>query len=119
MLSALRTKLTFNNFRQLGAVKVIGYTYASIVTLGGIRGMVSGTGKFIDWHATRKPVTIGNDLYDPVVNTCRDSGIWGLYALQGGFGSAAIVATAPFSVPYLLKNVEEVDDKNDKISENT
>lgn len=109
MLSALKSKLTYNNIQKIGVVRGVGYTYVGIVTLGGIRGIISGTGKFEDWHCKREKVTIGSDLYDPVINTIRDSGVWGLYALQGGLGSAAIVATAPLSVPYLL-NMTKVDE---------
>jgi hypothetical protein len=70
--------------------------------MGGIRGTTSGYSKFNDWYINRQPVSIGSQMYDPIINTCRDSGMFGFYILQSGLGSALIVATAPISVPLLL-----------------
>jgi hypothetical protein len=82
--------------------KAVLYTYYGVVITGGIRGMGSGYSKFNDWYSTRQPVSINSKMYDPIINTCRDSGMFGFYTLQSGLGSALIVATAPISVPLLL-----------------
>lgn len=82
--------------------KILLYTYYGVVTVGAIRGTVGGYNKFDDWYSSRKQVSVGSQMYDPIINTCRDSGMFGFYTLQSGLGSAVIVATAPISIPLLL-----------------
>lgn len=107
MTSFIRNKLSLISNGVIGLsskpVKMILYPYAAIVGLSFLKGSGSGWGQYNKWRLTRSTVTIDSELYDPIVNNIRDAGYWGLNVLEGGFGSAIIVATAPFSVPLLLK----------------
>jgi hypothetical protein len=84
----------------IGAVTI--RLYAGVVFFGFLKGAGCGSDKYRKWEKIRKTVTINSEYYDPIINTCRDTGVWGGHVLIGGFGSAAIVATAPISVPLLL-----------------
>jgi hypothetical protein len=76
--------------------------YSLVVGLGFLQGAYMGIENHCNWVNHRPRVTINSPQYDPIVNICRDCGVLGFNVLSGGFGSAAIVATAPISVPILL-----------------
>jgi hypothetical protein len=99
----------YNKLKGTNTAKIVGYTYAAFVAYGLMRGACSGFGEFLTWRATRKEITVNNNLYDPVLNVCRDTGIAGFNMMAGGFGSAVIVATAPVSIPMLSYLSEEKD----------
>jgi len=87
-----------------------GYVYGGFVFLGFCRGTFSGCHAYYSWLKVRKPVSINYKLYEPTVNTIRDVGYWSFYTMQGGVGSALIAATAPISVPLMIKFGKQVAD---------
>lgn len=88
--------------------------YTTIVLLGFINGAWQGDIQYTKWRRTRRQVTIDSELYDPIVNICRDTGYWGFNVLQGGFGSAIIVATAPVSIPMMLNGAKYKPENDDR-----
>lgn len=104
------------------ALKAVLYAYCGVVTLGFMKGVYLGWIEYEKWESTRSKVSIGNPMYDPIINTCRDVGYWGFCTIEAGVGSAIIVATAPLSVPFLLKikstepNPEQDSDSQERIS---
>lgn len=82
---------------------LIYYIYPGFIILGFIRGSISGLDVSLKWKSRRKMVSIGSSLYDPIINMSRDVGYIAHQMLLGGIGSAIITATAPISVPILLK----------------
>ncbi len=106
------SKSLFDKMAGTTPGKVVCYFYGGIVAIGFIRGAFSGCEQYYKWKTTRKQVSIGSDLYDPTINVVRDAGYWGFNTLQGGFGSAIIVATAPFSVPILIQMNKKSEQNN-------
>lgn len=88
--------------RQKPFVRGTYLSYFTIVGLGFLKGSYAGHQNYETWKESRPRVTIHSTTYDPIINTCRDIGVWGYNVLVSGFGSAGIVATAPVSVPILL-----------------
>ena len=98
--SDIRSKLSSFTGNQVGST--VAFAYCGIVVLGFLKGAITGSGQYSKWSNKRKKITVGSDFYDPIVNNCRDAGVWGANVLLGGFGSAAIVATSPVSVPLMI-----------------
>lgn len=112
----MNTMNTFVNIlsgaRGSTAGKYTLYAYCGFVVLGFLKGSITGTSEYCKWFSSRKKVTIESEFYDPILNVCRDAGVWGSYTMYGGFGSAFIVATSPVTVPLMLRNCKEVGDKD-------
>ena len=92
------------------------YAYSFIVGLGFINGSYSGCVKWCNWLDKRNRISINSPLYDSTLNTCRDCAYWGFFVLQGGFGSAFLVATAPISVPILAYLASNENDGEKKLT---
>jgi len=87
--------------------------YYSVVGLGFLWGAYAGCENYYyRWACSRTKVTVNSPIFDPILNICRDAGVWGYNVLTAGFVSALVIATFPVSVPLLLalsKNVGHDD----------
>jgi len=95
-------KSTYKVIKTSSVGRLALYGYTGMVTIGFLRGLISGWGAYYDWKFLRREtIDIGSTIYNPIINICRDKGVWAFYVMQGAVGSALLVATAPISVPVL------------------
>lgn len=97
------------NKKAVGAAALV---YGGFVAYSFFKGAWSGWDKYSRWLSTREKIKTKYDLYDPVINTCIDTGHWTFYTMQGGVGSALIGATAPISVPLLSHLTKKTNEDN-------
>ena len=79
--------------------------YVSTIMIGGTFGASQGLYRSFDdiHHRENTKLSPGLTQFEPVLNCVINTSIAFKYVLTGAAASAAVVATAPVSVPLLLK----------------
>lgn len=96
------------DYKQLTIYNILWYIYIGVIFYATFTGICSGTELYNEWYKERHTVTIDSRLYDPIINICRDIGVYAFYVSHGGLCSGIIAAIAPVCIPILLYNVTQV-----------